>query len=205
MKKSQEPVRTSTRILKAATKEFCDKGYAGARMEGIAKRAGVSKQLVLHHFKSKENLYNEVHNLLRSPAFQSLELADYLSVSPSDLLADRFIRRSKSLDYQRFLTWEAAGVRNKPLPGERARKQNVDLRSRSIKLLQSAGHLPADMDHRMIHLAVVALASYPLSFTEITRLITGRSCTDPKFQQDWVKFLRQLGLFLSSKSARKMG
>jgi AcrR family transcriptional regulator len=204
-KKPREPVRTSTRILNAATREFCAKGFAGARMEGIAKRAGVSKQLILHHFKSKENLYNEVHNLLRSPAFQSLELEDYLSSPPSELLADRFLRRTESLEYQRFLTWEAAGVRNRPLPGEKDRQHHVDLRSRSIRLLQEAGHLPADMDYKMLHLAVVALASYPLSFTEITRLIAGRNCTDPKFQEDWAKFLRQLGQVLTTTARPRAG
>jgi len=200
VKKATEPVRTSTRILSAAMKEFCAKGFAGARMEGIAKRAGVSKQLILHHFKSKENLYNEVHNLLRSPSFQSLEMEDFLSGSPTDLLADRFLRRTKSLDYQRFLTWEAAGVRNRPLPRERDRKNNIELRSQSIRLLQDAGHLPADMDYRMLHQAVVALASYPLAFTEITRLITGKNCTDSKFQKEWAAFLRQLGALLSSRT-----
>jgi TetR/AcrR family transcriptional regulator len=194
-KKARAPVPTRSRILSSATKEFCAKGIAGARMDAIARRAGVSKQLILHHFKSKGKLYDEVHQ-----TFRSSELVDYLSSAPEDLLADRFARRARNPDYQRFLTWEAAGVRNAPLFGEKERRKNVETRGRSISLLQEAGRLPAHMDSRMLHLAIVALTSYPLSFTEITRLIAGRKCTDRKFQAEWTLFLRQLGRLLSPKS-----
>lgn len=53
-----EPLRD--RILKAASIEFGDKGYAGARVEEIAKAAGASKQLVYHHFHSKDALFGAV-------------------------------------------------------------------------------------------------------------------------------------------------
>lgn len=45
------------RILEAAWIEFGDKGFAGARMDEIAKISGASKQVLYHHFLSKEGLF----------------------------------------------------------------------------------------------------------------------------------------------------
>jgi TetR/AcrR family transcriptional regulator len=45
-------------ILSAAGAEFARYGFAGARIERIAKTAAVNKQLIFHYFRSKEGLYS---------------------------------------------------------------------------------------------------------------------------------------------------
>ncbi len=50
------------RILSAATEEFAQQGFAGARMERIAASAGVNKQLVFHYFESKRGLHRAALN-----------------------------------------------------------------------------------------------------------------------------------------------
>jgi len=47
-------------LLAAAHEEFAGRGYEGARVDAIAKKAGVNKQLVYHHFGNKEDLYGKV-------------------------------------------------------------------------------------------------------------------------------------------------
>lgn len=47
-------------ILLAATREFADRGFAGATTSGIARRAGVTQPLVHHHFGSKRGLWSAV-------------------------------------------------------------------------------------------------------------------------------------------------
>lgn len=59
---------TRARILEAALDSFCEKGY-GACVDDIARRAGVVKQTLYHHYGSKESLFREaltglVHALL---------------------------------------------------------------------------------------------------------------------------------------------
>ena len=44
-------------ILDAALKEFADKGYAGARMDDIARRAGVTKGTIYLYFENKEAVF----------------------------------------------------------------------------------------------------------------------------------------------------
>jgi len=50
-------VDTRQRILASARKEFADKGFAGARTEGIVRAAGVNPNLLYHYFGSKEQLF----------------------------------------------------------------------------------------------------------------------------------------------------
>jgi len=47
-------------LIDAARREFMAKGLEGARVDEIARRAGVNKQLVYHYFGSKEALYLHV-------------------------------------------------------------------------------------------------------------------------------------------------
>lgn len=61
---AEGPRRTkrSTRelLLAAAREEFARRGLEGARVDDIARRAGVNKQLVYHHFGNKDDLYRAV-------------------------------------------------------------------------------------------------------------------------------------------------
>jgi TetR/AcrR family transcriptional regulator len=49
--------RTSATILAAATKEFAERGYAGARVDAIAARADINKRMLYHYFGGKDALY----------------------------------------------------------------------------------------------------------------------------------------------------
>ena len=52
------PARVSpARILAAAADEFAERGFGGARVDRIARRARVNKAMLYYHFKSKRDLY----------------------------------------------------------------------------------------------------------------------------------------------------
>jgi TetR/AcrR family transcriptional regulator len=53
----RDPVATRKKLLSAARHEFAHSGLAGARVDEIAARAGVNKQLVYHYFGDKDALY----------------------------------------------------------------------------------------------------------------------------------------------------
>lgn len=52
--------RKQAAIIAAAAEVFLRDGYAGASMDEISARSGVSKQTVYKHFNSKEELFNAV-------------------------------------------------------------------------------------------------------------------------------------------------
>ncbi len=56
----ENTVETRSRILQSAKKEFAERGYDGARMGSIAKRARANQALIHYYFGNKENLYREV-------------------------------------------------------------------------------------------------------------------------------------------------
>ena len=64
--------RDSLGLLRAAARaEFAEHGYAGARVDRIAKRAGVNKQLVFYYFGSKQGLYDStITELTTEPSAQ---------------------------------------------------------------------------------------------------------------------------------------
>lgn len=54
---TRDPERTSAAILDAATREFTEKGFGGARIDAIAARAKINKRMLYHYFGDKEALY----------------------------------------------------------------------------------------------------------------------------------------------------
>jgi len=53
-------VDTRGRILAAAVDEFASRGYDGAGVDRIARRARVNKALIYYYFESKRGLYHEI-------------------------------------------------------------------------------------------------------------------------------------------------
>ncbi len=51
------------KIVLAGLKVFCEKGYDGATVDDITKKANCSHGLFYHYFKSKKELFNEAVNL----------------------------------------------------------------------------------------------------------------------------------------------
>ncbi|MGO8976405.1 MAG: TetR/AcrR family transcriptional regulator [Steroidobacteraceae bacterium] len=62
-------------ILDAALDEFSARGFAAARLDDVAKRAGVAKGTIYLHFKDKENLFQELIRCKMGPVVGTLEAA----------------------------------------------------------------------------------------------------------------------------------
>lgn len=75
-------------ITEAAFETFIEKGYAGTRVEEVAKRAGVSKGLLYLYFKTKEELFKAVVKNFVLPRLHELET----TIESSDLSAEEFLR-----------------------------------------------------------------------------------------------------------------
>ncbi|MCX6146369.1 MAG: TetR/AcrR family transcriptional regulator [Candidatus Kapabacteria bacterium] len=52
-----EQENTEEKILNAARKVFTSKGYAAARMDDIAKEAGMNRALIHYYFRSKDKMF----------------------------------------------------------------------------------------------------------------------------------------------------
>ena len=74
------------RILAAAAAEFADRGFAGARVDRIARRARVNKAMLYYHFRSKEGLYRTLLCRTFTRAADRLKPIESSDASPAEKL-----------------------------------------------------------------------------------------------------------------------
>ncbi|MDA3956682.1 TetR/AcrR family transcriptional regulator [Oceanispirochaeta sp.] len=72
---------TRDTILNAAEKEFSSNGFDGARVDKIAKKAGVNKALIYYYFKSKKELLKALYERLVKKGFSAF---DYSTLTSDD-------------------------------------------------------------------------------------------------------------------------
>lgn len=88
---------TRTRILEAARQEFVERGLEGARIELVAKRAGVNKALIYRHFTDKDRLFQAV----LEGCYHQIRAAERALDLPADPLAALDKICGFTLDYYR--------------------------------------------------------------------------------------------------------
>jgi AcrR family transcriptional regulator len=79
----------------AALDEFSNQGFAAARLDDVAKRAGVAKGTIYLYFRDKDALFQELIRSMLTPVVGSLEQlreADLPMCQLNDRLIDFFVR-----------------------------------------------------------------------------------------------------------------
>jgi AcrR family transcriptional regulator len=184
----RDPERTQARILAAALNEFSAKGYAGARVDAIARQAGINKRMLYHYFSDKEGLFRAV---LRRKIAERQAWGEVTAQDAAESLPFWFDLACRDVDWIRLLQWEALQGPTKPVIDEPERRAAAGRAVERIRRRQALGHLSSQFDPRHLFLAMAGLTTYPVAFPQITRLITGRSAADPQFQRERRAFLRQ--------------
>jgi AcrR family transcriptional regulator len=187
---SRDPERTQRRILAAALHEFSARGFAGARVDAIARRAGSNKRMLYHYFGDKAGLFRAVLKFKldeRMTRFKSYAEADLVRGIP--LL---FRQNCEDAAWVRLLAWESLQTVGDRLFNEQDRRQRAAYTSELILQQQAAGTLKPGMKPEHFQLLMSSLALFPMALPQLTRLITGMRFDDPKFQQEYAKFLETI-------------
>jgi len=187
----RDPERTRRCILAAALHEFAVRGYAGARVNAIARRAGANKRMLYHYFTDKEGLFRAVlrHKIGERMKRVEAHAADQDLVSSVPLW---FKQNCVDADWVRLLAWESLQTTKGQVLDEKERRQLSRRAIALIKQRQQAGRLRADVPAEYLQLAKVSLSMFPLALPQAVRLITGRSPHDAKFQRDYTRFLETI-------------
>ncbi len=82
----RRPRVSPDRILAAAAVEFAARGFAGARVDRIARRAKVNKAMLYYYFKSKDALYKTLLRQMFTRAAERLQAVADSSASPAEKL-----------------------------------------------------------------------------------------------------------------------
>jgi len=189
----RNPQQTQQRILEAALEEFAAKGFAGARVDIIARRARINKRMLYHYFGDKEGLFREV--LRRKIADRSAWLAG-APEDPIDRLPFWFQMACRDREWVQLLEWEALQWGEKKVIDEERRQESVGRAVERVRQQQAKGLLNPDLDPGQLLLSMMALTAYPLAFPQLARLTTGLSVSDEQFQKQRETFLRQIAQLL---------
>src|SRR5271170_6105246 len=182
--------RTREKILAAALFEFSARGFAGARVDAIARRARVNKRMLYYCFGAKQDLYREI--LRRKIA----ERAEWIETTPDDFagaLAHMYTAGSTDLDFVRLMEWEAIDSGGRKCIAEAERRALFEKAVARLGVLQRQGSIPRGANLTQLFISMLSLALFPLVMPQVIRLIHGMEPTDPRLMRQRASFLRWLG------------
>lgn len=121
MEQSKKSAITRQKILASAQAEFAKNGLSAARVDDIARGAGVNKQLIYAHFSSKENLYSVILDKVYSHLADFESSLGALTADGIDIIetivTQYFHYLVANPDFVRLMLWEnlnnAAFIRQK--------------------------------------------------------------------------------------------
>ena len=189
----RDPERTRRRILEAALKEFSARGFAGARVGAIARRAKANKRMLYHYFTDKEGLFRAV---LRHKISDRMSRAEALAPR-SDVVSSLplwFKQNCQDTDWVRLLAWESLQTAKDAVLDEKERRRISRQVAARIRERQVAGKLRNDVPANFLQLAKVSLAMFPQALPQLARIITGYRSHDPKFQRQYARFLETISV-----------
>ena len=181
--RQRDAERSRQALLDAALDEFSERGYAGARVADIARRAGVNKQLINYYFGSKEGLYLAVQQawLDREERFAPAELplADLVVRYLQDAMRD-----PRSL---RLLLWRGLADDSAP-GGRRSRQPDLD----RVRARQAAGEVADDLDPAAVLLAGMGMIAAPLAMPKVAWELFGIDPTSEEFLARYGEQIRRI-------------
>jgi AcrR family transcriptional regulator len=177
---------TRDKIFKAATQVFEEKGYSGARMQEIADRAGINKALLHYYFRSKDQLFMAVFQVLISKMFEKIFAifrADLSFKEKIKLFLDQhidFLVKNPKLPL--FLLNEMA-VNPTVIDGVRESLKYGELRDviyeKHAKELKGYGIRKSDMPQLMI--TIVSMSIFPFAAREMIAVMIPQMIDNRKF------------------------
>lgn len=188
--RQRDPERTKAAILDAAVAEFSAKGFAGARVSGIARRAGVNQQLIAYYFDSKEGLYREIGRRWRAYEADTFSAG----MDPAEVMRG-YVRLSVDPERGgRLLAWEGLADTGEDPDEEAARERNDRLRQEvdQIRAQQAAGAYADDLDPRALNLIMMAAANALAVYPQLARGLFGTAADAPELVDHYADQLNRI-------------
>ena len=195
--RQRDPERTKARIVEAAIEEFSAKGFAGARVSEIARRAGVNQQLIAYYFDGKEGLYRELGRRWRQ--FDAETFPDDMNYAE---LIKGYVRIS--VDNRRggrMLAWGGladTGPENEDPEEREERDARLRHEVEQIRARQEAGELDDRIDPAVLQLIIMGAANTLAVYPQLARGLLGGDGSSPEVVE---RYAEQLALLLTKGDA----
>ncbi len=144
-------------ILRAARESFSEKGFSATSVSGIAARAGFTKGLIHHYFRSKRDLWRQVIDAYGREGAEREQASGEARPDVESILqrmrgSFRFFERNR--EYLRLATWaELEAEKGLPPSLEKLMKQHTE----QFANAQKAGAIRGDVDPAHLHAMTYSL------------------------------------------------
>ncbi|MCC3767129.1 TetR/AcrR family transcriptional regulator [Streptomyces sp. UNOC14_S4] len=183
--RQRDAERSRALLLDAALEEFARHGLAGARVQDIAARAGVNKQLISYYFGGKDGLYRE---LQREWAEREALFAE--ETTPFEEVAVHYLERGLADPRPaRLAIWRGLAGDEQHTP-EEASAIGTDLER--LRRARERGEISADLDPGFLRLAVMGMVMAPIVMPHTAREATGLDPRSPEFRELYGEQIRLL-------------
>ncbi|BDT67240.1 HTH-type transcriptional repressor NicS [Comamonadaceae bacterium OS-1] len=185
--RTNDPERTQADILTVATREFSEKGFAGARIDLIAEATRTSKRMIYYYFGSKEGLYLKVLEDAYSRIRQiesELQLEDLEPVEALRTLV------SFTVDYERTHPDFIRLVMNENIQRGASLARSTTIQQRNATAIDgikavyqrgvAAGVFRPGLDPVDLHMSISALSFFNVSNRHTFALIFQRDMDSPE-------------------------
>jgi len=182
--RQRDAERSRQQLLAAALDEFAAKGYAGARVQDIADRAGVNKQLINYYFGGKEGLYRALQRgwLEREATFADPGLT-------LDALAARYLHDALADPrMMRLLVWRGFSDSAEQPPDDSPESEDLA----GLRRRQARGELAANLDSGAVRLALMGAIAAPIVLPQMVWKILGLDPRSPAFEDLYSEQLRRI-------------
>jgi TetR/AcrR family transcriptional regulator len=148
---SRRPRQRDSRALleTAARAEFSEYGFAGARVDRIARRAGVNKQLVFYYFGSKRQLYDSIVTTMTgetTPGREARRASRHAAENLRETFSNLFDSLARRADLARLIVSETPrGGSSQALYGKALGNLTAEVR-RVVVEGQGYGYFRDDID-----------------------------------------------------------
>jgi AcrR family transcriptional regulator len=164
------PELTKASIYDAAVAEFVAYGFAGARVDRIARAAGADKKAIYLYFGDKRALFETVL------ATELGSIAASAPIDPHDIagyVGRLFDHQRAHPEHLRLMMWEALELGDSDIPGVVGRTAYCLARPQPIAEAQQNGELDSTLDPGGLWLALAGMVNWALGVSPMTRMTLG--------------------------------
>ncbi|MEU0932514.1 MULTISPECIES: TetR family transcriptional regulator [unclassified Embleya] len=184
--RQRDAERSRRLLLDAALDEFASRGPAGARVQEIAERAGVNKQLINYYFGGKDGLYRELH---RGWAESEALFAE--EDTPLAEVAVRYLERGLADPRPaRLMLWRGLSDEVREVPEEEAAALDEDVAG--LRRARERGEIADDLDPAFLRLAVMGMIMAPIVMPQIAGRAAGLDPRSAEFRERYGEQIRRL-------------
>jgi AcrR family transcriptional regulator len=185
--RTRDADRTQQAILRAAMAEFSAFGLGGARMNGIAGRAGINKRLIYYYFGNKEALFLAALETTYADIREAERALQLESLDPPEavrrLVAFTWQHYLKHPEFLTLLNSENLHLAKHLKQSKRIREMNSPLVQMLADVLErgrSDGVFRGGVDPVHLYITIAGLAYFYLSNNPTLSTIFGRELMSPK-------------------------